>query len=271
MSGYKGLVTGTLKVMATLTVIVFGFTSTAAAQATATVAGTVKDTQGGIVPGAAIILVSQGRGTTFEGLSGATGDFIITNVPGDSYTIRVTMRGFKTLERTGVAVSPGDRVAVGTMTVEVGDLAETVEVSADTPILQTQTGERSYTVSKEAVDNLPVIGRFFGQFVALTPGVFAASSNRPARLDNVNGNSARTNYMLDGVSSINTGGNQPGIELNLDSIAEVKVLTNAYQAEYGRSSGIQVVGVTRSGTNQFHGSIFDLGRRSGWNANSWAV
>jgi len=269
MSGYKGLVTGTLKVMATLTVIVFGFTSTAAAQATATVAGTVKDTQGGIVPGAAIILVSQGRGTTFEGLSGATGDFIITNVPGDSYTIRVTMRGFKTLERTGVAVSPGDRVAVGTMTVEVGDLAETVEVSADTPILQTQTGERSYTVSKEAVDNLPVIGRFFGQFVALTPGVFAASSNRPARLDNVNGNSARTNYMLDGVSSINTGGNQPGIELNLDSIAEVKVLTNAYQAEYGRSSGIQVVGVTKSGTNQFHGSIFDLERRSGWNANSW--
>jgi len=77
--------------------------------------------------------------------------------------------------------------------------------------------------------------------------------------------------MPDGVSSINTGGNQSGIELNLDSIAEVKVLTNVYQAEYCRSSGIQVVGVTRSGTNQFHGSIFDLGRRSGWNANSWAV
>jgi len=77
--------------------------------------------------------------------------------------------------------------------------------------------------------------------------------------------------MLAGVSSINTGGNQPGIELNLDSIAEVKVLTNAYQADYGRLSGIQVVGVTRSGTNQFHGSIFDLERRSGWNANSLAV
>jgi hypothetical protein len=76
--------------------------------------------------------------------------------------------------------------------------------------------------------------------------------------------------MLDGVTSVNTGGNQPGINLNFDSVAEVKVLTNAYQAEYGRSSGLQVVGVTKSGTDHFHGSLYDFELNSKWNTNSWA-
>jgi hypothetical protein len=254
---------------AAITAIIFGFASSAAAQATATIAGTVKDTQGGGIPGATVTLISENRGTTIEGLSGATGDFVITNIPGDTYTIRVSLSGFKTTERSGVAASPGDRVAVGTLTIEVGAVAETVLVTGDAPIIQAQTGERSYTVSSEAVANLPVSGRDFLRFVALAPGVFAGSSNRPARLDNVNSNSARTNYMLDGVTTINTGGNQPGLELNYDSIAEVKVLTNAYQAEYGRSSGIQVIGVTKSGTNQFRGSFYDLERNSDWNSNSW--
>jgi Carboxypeptidase regulatory-like domain/TonB-dependent Receptor Plug Domain len=257
------------RLVASIAAFVLGFAASAAAQATATIAGTVKDTGGGIVPGATITLISESRGTTIDGLSGATGDFVLTNVPGDTYTVRVTMDGFKTSERKGVAASPGDRVAIGAMTIEVGALAETVVVTGDAPIIQAQTGERSFTVSTEAVANLPTSGRDFLRLVALAPGVVATSSNRPARLDNVGNNSARTNYMLDGVSSVNTGGNQPGLELNSDSIAEVKVLTNAYQAEYGRSSGLQVVGVTKSGSNQFRGSIYDLERDSDWNSNSW--
>jgi hypothetical protein len=262
MSGFMS------RVLATMAVIVLGH-APAFAQATATVAGSVRDTGGGGIPGATITLISETRGTTFETQSGATGDFVLTNLPGDTYTIRVAMDGFKTTERKGVAASPGDRVAVGSMTVEVGALAETVVVTGDAPIIQTQTGERSFTVSTEAVANLPTSGRDFLRLVALAPGVAATSSNRPARLDNVGNNSARTNYMLDGVTSVNTGGNQPGLELNSDSIAEVKVLTNAYQAEYGRSSGLQVVGVTKSGTNQFRGSVYDLERNSDWNSNSW--
>ena len=75
--------------------------------------------------------------------------------------------------------------------------------------------------------------------------------------------------MLDGISSVNTGGNQPGLELNADAIAEVKVVTSAYQAEYGRSTGIQISGITKSGTNQFRGSMFDIERQGSWNANTW--
>jgi hypothetical protein len=181
MSEYEGLMPETLTVMAKLAVIVFGFASTAAAQATATVAGTVNDAQGAVIPGAIVTLTSEGRGTTFRGLTGATGDFVLTNVPGDTYTVSVMMTAFKKAERTGVLVVPGDRVAVPTIVLEVGALAETVEVSAQAPLLQAQTGERSATVTKEAVDNIPTFssGTFFAQIVSLAPGVSATASNSP--------------------------------------------------------------------------------------------
>src|SRR5579864_8619474 len=113
-----------------LAAVAFGCASIAAAQATATVAGTVSDTQGAVIPGASISLISETRGTTFEAKTGATGDFVITNIPGDTYTVRAAMSGFRNAERGGVLVVPGDRVAVGTIALEVGGGTETVEVSA---------------------------------------------------------------------------------------------------------------------------------------------
>ena len=195
-----------------------------------------------MIPGATITLVSETRGITFEAQSNEAGDFVFSSVPGDTYTVRISMDGFRTSERKGVAASPGDRVAVPPMTIEVGELTETVLVTGDAPMIQAQTGERSFTVAKEQVESLPIALRYFGQFATLAPGVISTGTNRFARLDG-----ARTNYMLDGISSVNTGGNQPGLELNADAIAEVKVVSSAYQAEYGRSTGIQISGVTKSG------------------------
>ncbi len=244
--------------------IVFGLTVSAAAQTSATIAGTVRDEQGAGVPGATVALISETRGTTFEAQSGASGDYVLTNLPGDTYTVRVTMDGFKTSERKGVSATPGDRVAVPPIVIGVGAIAETVLVTGDAPMIQAQTGERSFNVPKESVENLPVTLRYFGQFAALAPGVVTTGTNRFARIDG-----ARTNYMLDGISSVNTGGNQPGLELNADAIAEVKVVASAYQAEYGRSTGIQISGITKSGTNQFRGSVYDIERQGKWNSNSW--
>ena len=241
-------------------VMVCLFTPSATAQTTATVAGTVKDAQGGIIPGATVTLVSEARGTSLEAQTTSTGDFVFPNIPGDTYTVRVTMDGFKTSERKGVAVTPGDRVAVGTLVLEVGALAETVLVSGEAPLIQAQTGERSFTVSKETVEDLPVSGRNFASFAALAPGVVGT-----ARLGG-----GSTNYLLDGVATIDTGGNGQGIQLNTDAIAEVKVLSSAYQAEYGRASGLQIAGITKSGTNKFTGSMFDIRRNSNWNSNTWA-
>jgi hypothetical protein len=250
-------------------ILALGLTPSIFAQATATIVGSVKDAQGGVVPNAEVTITSETRGTVFTGTTTAAGDFIFPNIPGDTYTVGVTLSGFKKVERTGIEAVPGSRVGVPAITLEVGAVSETVEVSAEAPLVQTTTGERSAVVEQVAINNVPVSGTFFAQQVALTPGVNSSASNAPTRADNT-GNVARTNYMLDGVTSVNTGGNQPGITLNMDSIQEVRVLTNTYQAEYGRSSGLQVIGITKSGTDQFHGSLYDIEQHSGWNANSWA-
>jgi hypothetical protein len=250
---------------------IFCLTSTlASAQTTATVTGNVKDDQGGVIPGATVTLVSETRGTSLESVTSATGDFVFSNITGDTYTVRVSMDGFKTVERRGVAVSPGDRAVVPTLNLEVGTLAETVLVTGDAPMIQSQTGERSYTVAQAQVENLPNAGRNFASFAALVPGVASTvtTAGTNAAITRLGGGT--TNFLLDGVSNVDTGGNGQGIQLNMDAIAEVKVLSSAYQAEYGRSSGLQISGVTKSGTNQFRGSVYDLERNSKWDANSWA-
>ena len=119
-----------LAAMAVLAML-FGITRSATAQATGTIVGTVKDAQGGVIPGATVSIVSEGRGTTIDTVTNSTGDFVMSNIPGDLYTVKVALSGFKTTERSGVRVSPGDRVSLGTMTLEQGGLAETVVVSTE--------------------------------------------------------------------------------------------------------------------------------------------
>jgi Carboxypeptidase regulatory-like domain len=258
-----------LAVGALLGIFICCVASTGFAQTTGTVTGTVKDAQGAVIPGATVSLISEARGTSIDAQSAANGDFVFTNVTGDKYTVKVTLQGFKVTERKGVSVSPGDRVVVGSLIVEVGSLEETVTVSGEAPMIQSQTGERSYTVAKEQVESLPNSGRNFASFAALTPGVVStgAAAGGNATVARLGG--GVTNFMLDGVATIDTGGNGQALQLNSDAIAEVKVLTSSYQAEYGRMSGLQITGVTKSGSNEFRGSVFDIERNSDWNANSW--
>ena len=244
-------------------VLCLAWQSRAAAQiATATVAGSVTDTQGLVIPGATVTLVSVSRGTSIEGLTNESGDFVFPNVPGDTYVVRVAMDGFKRLERSGIAVSPGSRVTVPVLIIEVGALNETVLVTGEAPVIQAQSGERSFTITTEAVENLPVANRAFSALTALTPGVLGTD-----RL----GSGGQNNVTQDGVSTMDTGSNGANgmLQLNTDAIAEVRILTQAYQAEYGRSSGLQISAVSKSGTNQFRGSMYDIERNSAWNSNSW--
>jgi hypothetical protein len=242
-------------------VFVFGSIPAIAQVATGDVAGVVKDAQGGVIPGATVSLVSQSRGTSLDTTTNETGAFIFPNVTGDSYTITVKMDGFKTLERRDVPVSAGDRVALGTLTIELGVLSETVIVSGDAPMIQARSGERSFVVTTSAVENLPVANRNWASLVALAPGVIGTT-----RL----GSGGQNNFQLDGVSTMDTGSNGQMLQLNTDAIAEVKVVTQGYSAEYGRASGLQISGITKSGGNQFRGSVFDIKRDSNLNANSWA-
>jgi hypothetical protein len=228
---------------------------------TGTVAGTVKDSQGGVIAGAIVTLVSETRGTSSAPvISSDAGDFVFVNIPADTYTIEVTHSGFKSLRRTGVPVSAGDRVVVGTLTIEVGGTTETVSVVGEAPVIQANSGERSYTINTASVENLPIASRSFTALATLAPGVSGM-----ARI----GGGGTTFVMMDGISAIDTGSNgAPILQMNVESIAEVKMLTSNYQAEYGRSSGLQITAVTKSGTNRFRGSIYDVERNSDWNSNS---
>src|SRR6187399_2978683 len=113
--------------------------------------------------------------------------------------------------------------------------------------------------------NLPISGgsHNFADFLTFVPGVSGTAKI---------GGGGQTNYQIDGVSAMDSGNNglMGGLNLPVDAIAEVKVITSGYQAEYGRSSGLQIAAVTKSGTNQFHGALYDYERHSRWNENTWA-
>src|SRR5262245_44022854 len=262
-SGGVAMVQRVLSVAAALAVAVFSALPVSAQITTGNVLGTIKDAQGGVVPGATVVLISETKGTkSAPVVTNATGDYVFPNVAADTYTVEVSMEGFKTVRRTGVSVSGGDRVAVGSLVLDVGGTAETVNVTAESPLVQASSGERSFAITTSSVENLPLSTRNFASLTQLTPGVTGTTT----RL----GGGGQNNIMMDGVSTMDTGNNGQMLQMNVEAISEVKVLTSGYQAEYGRSSGLQITAVTKSGTNRFHGSLYDVERDSDWNENTWA-
>jgi hypothetical protein len=234
---------------------------------TGTVAGTIRDAQGAVVPGATVVLISESRGTKSAPVaSNATGDFVFPNVTADTYTVEVAMDSFKTVRRGGVKVSGGDRVAVEALTLEVGGAAETVTVTAEAAMVQSQSGERSFAIANEQIENLPIQHSNFTSLTALTPGVQAGGASAGGTRI---GGAGQNNIMMDGISAMDTGNNGVMLPMNIESIGEVKILTQGYQAEYGRSSGLQITAVTKGGTNRFRGSAYDLEGNSDWFTNSW--
>jgi hypothetical protein len=222
--------------------------------------GTVKDPQGGVIPGATVVLISDTRLTRSSPVvTNETGDFVFPNIAPDTYTIQVEMPSFKILQRAGISVSAGAPTAIGSLVLEPGGIAELVSVTAEAPELQTTSGVRSFTVTQSQVENLPVASRSFQAFTALTPGVDGVT-----RL----GGGGFNNVMLDGVGIMDNAVAVPVIQVNTETVQEVTILTSGYSAEYGRASGLQITAVTKSGTNRFRGSVYDVERNSDWNNNS---
>jgi hypothetical protein len=191
---------------------------------------------------------------------------VFPNVAPDTYTVEVTAPAFKVVKRLGVVVSGADRVGVPAITLTVGGTTDTVTVAAEATLVQSQSGERSFAVSTTQIEALPIARGNFTNMIAFTPGVKNGGFNQDgARL----GGASQDNLMMDGISAVDTGNNGQMVNMNIESIGEVKILTQGYQAEYGRSSGLQITAVTKSGTNQFHGSGYSVFTDSDWNKNSW--
>ena len=238
------------------------------------IAGSITDAQQAAIAGATVIVTDDAKGYSQTTTTDADGRFVFAQLPPSTYTMTVEARGFKKLQKTGVALVANDKLALGDLVLEVGAASEIVTVVAEATQVQLESAERSYAVQGEAVRNIAVNGRGFTPLASLAPGVVfqGVSSGSADTVQNISANGLRmsaNNLSLDGVSIVDTGNNGTLLNISLDSIAEFKVLTSDYQAEYGRSAGAQLSAVTRSGTQDFHGSFYGFRRHDGMNANTW--
>jgi hypothetical protein len=253
-------------------VLAIGASGAEAQGVTSTLSGTVSDAQGGVLPGATVTLISDTRGTTsVPAITNATGDFTFPNITADTYTIQVEMPSFRTLRQTGVLVAPGANLRLPALTLEVGGQQEVVDVVAAQALIQAATGEKSFSIDPETAAALPLGNRSFIALLYLAPGVMVDQNSLTSQLETGGGGATRPtsriggggqdNYMVDGVTNMDPGINRPAMRVSAESISEVRVATFGYQAEYGRSSGNQINAVTKSGSNQFHGSLYLLERK----------
>jgi Carboxypeptidase regulatory-like domain len=186
-------------------------------------AGTVRDGQGAVIPGATIELVSPRRNDTQTMIANAEGDFEFLNLLPDTYTIKVTMDGFKTAERHNVVLNANDRLAIGVMTLELGAVTETVTVSSRVVEVQSRSAERSFSVDSTAITNLAVNGRSPLALTRLAPGIANAPADGSNLFFNVNGSRGGVhNLTVDGVSNMDTGSN--GVSGN------IKIRVDAFNA-----------------------------------------
>ena len=220
-------------------------------------------------------MTSRTQGNVLTAVTDDGGRFVFPIVRPDTYTLQATLPGFKTAERTNLNVNANDKLTTGPLTLEIGPLTEEVSVSSPVTPLQSASGERSFTLQSEALKNIANNGRALFNFATLVPGALSQNTGNTelgqVSSFTVNGQRPNSNNItIDGVSNIDTGDNGGNMATtNIDAVAEFKILTNAYQAEYGRAVGGQLQVVTKSGSQAFHGSGYWYGRRSDWDANSY--
>ena len=229
------------------------------------VVGTVADQSGAVVPGAAVELTNQNTGQIYSGETGAAGQYNIVNVLPGTYDLKVSTAGFRTSTRTGVTVTP-NTVTRENVALEVGQVTEQITVEASTAVLQTDKADTSAEIGTKEVENLPLPGfRNYQSLINLVPGATPARFQNsildtPARSlsTNVNGTNRNNNVTrIDGAASINVWlPHHAGYIAPADTIEVVNITTAAGDAEQGLSGGASTTVITKSGTNNIHGSAF---------------
>ncbi|MEG9430996.1 carboxypeptidase regulatory-like domain-containing protein [Terriglobus sp. ADX1] len=260
-------------------VLALGAVSTAGAQVTSgTILGSVQDTTGALIPDATVKADAPALGVSRTVTSTGNGTFSIPNLPAGTYTITVTRTGFQQLKKDGVILNSADRLNAGAFQLQVGTESTTVSVTAETGQMQIQanSGERSDLITGKQLNDIALNGRNVLDIVRVIPGVSGTGSfgvSGTGGLDSYSINGTRANqheFTLDGASNVDTGNNGgTQVTLNTDAIAEVKVLTSNYQAEFGKAGGGSIVVTSRGGTNDIHGNVHIFHRNEGMDARSW--
>src|SRR5688500_4735562 len=245
--------------------------STPAFAQSSTLSGVVLDSAGGVIPGADVVVKHTATGVTTSGVSNSEGVFSFPGLQVGTYTVTVTLQGFKTFLANDVQLRSGTPASVKAV-LEVGGVTETVTVSSSSEIIQTQSSTISNTVTMNQITKLPMTSRSGMDFVNFLPGVSTPGGNRQATINGLP--RGMINITLDGVNiQDNTLRTTDGffaiVSPRLDAIEEVTVTTASQGAEGTGQGAVQVRFVTRSGSNNFTGSLYETYRNDGLNANTW--
>ena len=259
--------------------LVLGLHSTAFAQTgAATITGLLTDQSGAAAPGVAVTATNQATNVAYTAVSNSSGNYTITSVPLGIYVVKAELSGFKT-STTKPFQLEAKQIARLDLKLALGALEDKVEVTAEAPVLQTESATVGEVISGNTVQSLPLNGRNTGQLALLLPGAVTPnpqsfvnqSRNFSGGRPYVNGNREQTNnYMIDGVDMNESIDNLVAYQPSPDALAEISVETNNYAADTGNVAGAVLSNVTKSGSNQYHGNAFEFYRNSSLDANTWA-
>jgi hypothetical protein len=247
----------------------------------ATVFGIITDPSGAVIPSAYVTIVNQSTGLKREVLTGMTGQYYLAGLPTGDYVVYIEKPGFQTQLRAGITLTSASEVTVN-VSLSIGDQQQQVSVTASGTAIDNTTSTVSGLLAEQSLAELPLNGRDLFNAVVLEPGVAPAPSSAPSLLSNgkvgqvsINGmRPSWTNVLIDGMDANDpvfgfSPAGASGLFLGLNELTEVRVLTQTSGAEYGRSAGGVIEAVTKSGSNHFHGSLFELHRNAALDAKNY--
>src|SRR3984885_11693800 len=248
-------------------------------EVTASITGTVTDPSGAAVTGAAVTATSQERGQSYTVVSNDSGLYRIAQLPVGTYSLKVEKSGFSSVSHPAFVLTL-NQVARVDVAMKVGQTSETVEVTGSAPILETDVTQVDTIINAATNDNLPLASRNYVQLTLLAPG---AVSTDPSSFNNgnntggyggrplINGNREQANnFLLDGMDNNQVSDNLLGYTPAPDAIEEFNLITNNAPAEFGNFEGGIVNATIKSGTNAYHGDVWEFFRNDVLNANSWS-
>ena len=250
----------------------------ATAQTTTTLFGTVTDRTSAVLPGVQVTATNVGTNLTRTAQTGAQGEYRMEFMPIGEYTVEVNAKGFKRFVQKGIVLQINVPARVDAQ-LDVGLVSESVEVVSSAPAVNTENAQIGRTVENTELTTLPIVGRNVYTLLSLTPGVSSNANSivlgypeqRTMINGGVDGGAGSVNYYLDGGTNMTGLRNTGNIAPNPDAVEEFRVVTNNYSAEYGRFAGGMINIITRSGTNEFHGSLFEFLRNNALNAYDWGA
>ncbi len=248
---------------------------------TGRVSGTVSEDTGALIPGAEITITNVDTGRTRSAVSDDEGRYVAVDLSLGAYEVEASLAGFQTAVRSGIQLTVGREVVVN-ITLEIGEITERVTVTGDAPLVETTQSVLADLVDDQVIRDLPLNGRSFTELALLQAGAMARNGHLNTSFNPISGGGTRTSiggarpkqnaYVLDGQDAKDAFGNTPGSAaatvLGVETVREFTVLSNAYSAEFGGAGGV-INAVTKSGTNELHGSVFYFHRNDNLDASNF--